>query len=201
MWIRLWRFSRNSCTFLGKPMIPRIHRAMTTTMKMTRARILVSMNELPKLLSRRLLRNSDLKRAGAFRSFQRPVPDFPLPAVPRGESPLRPYLLLRLRGRFLRARRLRLSGRESGDGRTRQVDSYLARNLQLHHAIAEAHDGPVNVATGYHAVAGLQVGEHLLELLALLLLRTNDQEKPDREERCEKEKELGKRTPHAGVRR
>ena len=77
----------------------------------------------------------------------------------------------------------------------------LTGNLQLHRAIPEPDDGAVNPAAGHYTISRLQVGKHFLKLLTLLRLRPQDQEIPDGEQRGEKEKQLGKRTRRARVRR
>ena len=68
-------------------------------------------------------------------------------------------------------------------------------NLQLHNALPEAHDRAVNPAAGHYAVPGFQVGKQLLEFLALLRLRSQNQEIPDARRGGRRRKVTGQARP------
>jgi hypothetical protein len=66
----------------------------------------------------------------------------------------------------------------------------LTGNLELNDTIPERNNRSVNPTARHHAVTGLEIGEHILNLAPLLLLRPDDQEIPNREQGRKKEKEL-----------
>src|SRR5206468_2603585 len=90
---------------------------------------------------------------------------------------------------------------DPSDGHAVELELHLIRHAQHDLLRVETRDRAVQPARRYHAVAPLERGEHLFALALLLLLRADQQEPEDREDRGEEEELRGDGAGPASARR
>jgi hypothetical protein len=86
-----------------------------------------------------------------------------------------------LGGRFPLGSTLDFVRLNTGYGGARHVKLHLAGYLQLDDVIPKTRYGAVYPAAGHHSIAGLQIGQHLLRLASLNLLRSDEKKVKDTE--------------------